>query len=48
VEVQALLTKDEFADLMKFLRDNKIQAFITAGNVSEVYGLWSDHKKHHK
>ncbi len=47
VEVQALLTKDEFADLMKFLRDNKIQAFITAGNVSEVYGLWSDHKKHH-
>ena len=48
VEVQALLTKDEFADLMKFLRDNKIQAFITAGNVSEVYGLWSDHKKHRK
>lgn len=47
VEVQALLTKDEFADLMKFIRDNKIQAFITAGNVSEVYGLWSDHKKHH-
>ena len=45
VEVQALLTKDEFADLMKFIRDNKIPAFITAGNVSEVYGLWSDHRK---
>ena len=40
------LTKDEFADLMKFIRDNKIQAFITAGNVSEVYGLWSEHKRH--
>ena len=45
VEVQALLTKDEFADLMNFIREQKIQAFITAGNVSEVYGLWSDHKR---
>jgi uncharacterized membrane-anchored protein YitT (DUF2179 family) len=45
MEVQALLTKDEFAELMKFLRDNKIRSFITAGNVSEVYGLWTDHKK---
>ena len=25
---------------MAFIRDNKLQAFITAGNVSEVYGLW--------
>ncbi len=47
-EIQTLLTKDEFADLMTFIRDNKIQAFITAGNVSEVYGLWSEHKRHHK
>ena len=45
-EIQTLLTKDEFADLMTFIRDNKIQAFITAGNVSEVYGLWSEHKRH--
>ena len=45
-EIQTLLTKDEFADLMKFIRDHKIQAFITAGNVSEVYGLWSEHKRH--
>ena len=45
VEVQALLTKDEFADLMNYIREQKIQAFITAGNVSEVYGLWSDHKR---
>ena len=48
VEVQALLTKDEFADLMGFIRDMNIQAFITAGNVSEVYGLWSEHKRHRK
>ena len=48
VEVQALLTKDEFADLMNFIREKNIQAFITAGNVSEVYGLWSEHKRHRK
>lgn len=45
-EIQTLLTKDEFSDLMGFIRDNSIQAFITAGNVSEVYGLWFKHKKH--
>ena len=48
IEVQTLLTKDEFADLMNFIREQKIQAFITAGNVSEVYGLWSEHKRHKK
>ena len=47
MEIQSLLTKDEFADLMNFIRERKIQAFITAGNVSEVYGLWSEHKRHH-
>ena len=39
-EIQTLLTQHEFADLMKYLRENNIQAFITAGNVSEVYGNW--------
>lgn len=48
MEVQSLLTKDEFADLMAFIRKNKFQAFITAGNVSEVYGLWSKHKRRKK
>lgn len=48
MEVQSLLTKDEFADLMAFIRRNEFQAFITAGNVSEVYGLWSKHKRHKK
>ena len=46
MEIQSLLTKDEFADLMNFIRENDIRAYITAGNVSEVYGLWSEHKKH--
>lgn len=40
VEIQALLTKDEFANLMEYIKDNDIKSFITAGNVSEVYGLW--------
>ena len=48
VEIQSLLTKEEFADLMGYLKDNDIQAFITAGNVSEVYGLWNKHQKHRK
>lgn len=40
VEIQSLLTQSEFANLMQFIRRNEIQAFITAGNCSEVYGLW--------
>lgn len=45
-EIQALLTQDEFAKVMSYVRNNHIQAFITAGNCSEVYGLWLKHKKH--
>lgn len=48
VEIQVLLTQSEFADLMAFIRDSDIKAFITAGNVSEVYGLWSDHRNDKK
>ena len=46
-EIQALLTQDEFASVMNFVKKNDIHAFITAGNVSEVYGMWnkSKHKK---
>ncbi len=40
VEIQSLLTNDEFSDLMAFIKEKKIHSFITAGNVSEVYGLW--------
>ena len=45
IEVQALLTKDEFANLMAYLKDNDIKAFTTAGNVSEIYGLWSKNSR---
>ncbi|MCQ2182931.1 MAG: YitT family protein [Bacteroidales bacterium] len=45
IEIQSLLTNDEFANLMKWLREKEINAFITAGNVSEIYGIWSKHTK---
>lgn len=50
VEIQSLLTQNEFSDLMGFISDNNINAFTTAGNVSEIYGLWTAHskKKHRK
>ena len=41
IELEALLTKDEFSALMEYLNKNEIKAFTTAGNVSEVYGLWA-------
>jgi len=41
VEIQALLTQDEFANLMDFIKKNDIHGFITAGNVSEIYGEWN-------
>ena len=44
-EIQSILTQDEFASLMTFIRENEIPAFITAGNVSEVYGIWSPHHR---
>ena len=47
VEVEALLSKDEFASLLEFIKTEKIEHFITAGNVSEIYGLWN-HSHHGK
>ena len=44
-EIQALLTQDEFSKLMDFMKKNDIHGFITAGNVSEIYGLWNKNKK---
>ncbi|MCQ2300133.1 MAG: YitT family protein [Bacteroidales bacterium] len=48
IELQALLSKDDFAELMKFINTNGINAFITAGNVSEIYGLWNKNRKEKK
>ena len=47
VEIQSLLTQDEFASVMNYIKKNDIHAFITAGNVSEIYGMWNKakHKK---
>ena len=45
VEIQALLTQDEFANLMGYLKKNDIHGFITAGNVSEIYGDWNQKKR---
>ena len=48
MEIQSLLTQDEFVNLMGWIRTNDIKAFITAGNVSEVYGIWSETKSKKK
>ncbi|MBP3257035.1 MAG: YitT family protein [Bacteroidales bacterium] len=48
VEIQALLTQDEFANLMDYLKQNDIHGFITAGNVSEIYGDWNQKKRKKK
>ncbi len=44
-EIEVLLARDEFATLMKFIEDESIKAFITAGNVNEIYGNWNKPKK---
>ena len=45
IELQALLSKDEFSKLIAYINDNEIHAFTTAGNVSEVYGLWFNNSR---
>ncbi len=44
-EINAILTKHEFADLMKFINLNKIKIFMTVNNVGEIYGLWNNEKR---
>jgi len=46
IEIQSLLTPNEFADLMNWMKSNNIEAFITAGNCSEIYGLWFNNRKY--
>ena len=45
IELESLLTNDEFSKLMEYLGKNEINAFTTAGNVSEVYGLWAKDRR---
>jgi uncharacterized membrane-anchored protein YitT (DUF2179 family) len=44
IEVVALLTKHEYAALFNFMKERNYDGFITAGNVSEIYGKWNSHK----
>ncbi|MDO5590119.1 MAG: YitT family protein [Lachnospiraceae bacterium] len=37
-EIETLMTRNEFSSLMEFVKEEKIQAFITANTVSEIYG----------
>lgn len=43
VEIQALLTQHEYGRLLEYLENNKISAFLTAGNCSEIHGRWFKH-----
>ena len=45
VEVVSLLMQDEYANLLNYLKTNNFDYFITAGNVSEIYGTW--HQREH-
>ena len=45
IELEVLLNKDEFSSLLNWLKNEKINAFTTASNISEVYGLWFSSKK---
>jgi len=47
VEIEALLTQNEFSSVMEFIKDEGLRSFITASNVSEIYGLWLKPKKYH-
>ena len=45
IELEVLLGKDEFSSLMNWMKNEHIDAFTTANNVSEVYGLWAGGKR---
>ncbi len=46
IELEVLLNKDEFSKILAWMKSEKIEAFSTAGNVSEVYGFWHSRRKH--
>ena len=45
IELEVLLGNDEFSELLVWMKEENINAFSTASNVSEVYGLWFSTKK---
>lgn len=48
VEIQTILTQNEFAAVMNFMKKNNINCFLTAGNVNEIHGMWNKAKKNLK
>ena len=44
VEVVTLLTQNEYASLFNYMKEKQFDAFVTAGNVSEIYGKWHTKK----
>ena len=45
IQLEALLAKDEFLKLTEFINNKEIDTFMTADNISEVYGLWASKKR---
>lgn len=45
VEIEAILTNEEFAKLMEKIRVEEIPVFMTSGRVTEIYGAWHQNKK---
>lgn len=45
IELEVLLGNEEFSELLAWMKQENINAFTTASNVSEVYGLWFSGKK---
>ena len=45
VMLEALLSIEEFARLMDFVKKNGVDGFITADSVTEVYGLWANKRR---
>ena len=45
IEIQTLITSQEFSNLLQWMSEEKIHAFTTAGNCSEIYGTWLRHRR---
>lgn len=45
IEIQTLITSQEFSNLLQWMSKEKIHAFTTAGNCSEIYGTWLRHRR---
>lgn len=45
IQLEALLSKDEFLKLTEFISNNDFDTFMTADSITEVYGLWAPKKR---